>query len=101
VSNPYEDKVNALACAIAVLEGTAGGYTPEAKMKAKMELTQMFADAASGFVVVDGFKRVKCGGMNFSIDLFEFFSARAKVGTKFKLSERNEDVCVITTEEVT
>lgn len=32
--------VNAVSCAIAVLEGTAGGYTPEARMQAKLTLMQ-------------------------------------------------------------
>lgn len=31
---------NAVACAIAVLEGTSGGYSPEAKMQAKLTLMQ-------------------------------------------------------------
>lgn len=32
--------VNAVACAIAVLEGTAGGYSPDERMQAKLTLMQ-------------------------------------------------------------
>ena len=39
-----EDKVNALACAVATLEGTNGGYSPNERMKAKMTLMSMLSD---------------------------------------------------------
>ncbi len=38
------DRANALACAVAVLEGTAGGYSPEERMKHKMTLIGMLQD---------------------------------------------------------
>jgi len=38
------DRINALACAIAVLEGTAGGYSPHEKMNAKLKLMEMLAE---------------------------------------------------------
>lgn len=39
------ERVNALACAVAVLEGTDGGYGPREKMEAKMELMRMLQEA--------------------------------------------------------
>jgi hypothetical protein len=38
------DRINALACAIAVLDGTDGGYTPADKLEAKRELEKMLAE---------------------------------------------------------
>lgn len=35
------ERVNALACAVATLEGTAGGYSPKERMNAKMALIAM------------------------------------------------------------
>ena len=39
-----EVRINALACAIAVLEGTAGGYTLKDKQEAKEELRKILQE---------------------------------------------------------
>jgi hypothetical protein len=36
-----EKQYAAIQCAVFVLEGTAGGYTPKEKMEAKLELMEM------------------------------------------------------------
>lgn len=39
-----QDRVNALLCAIAVLDGTSGGYSPHEKYNAKLLLMDMLAE---------------------------------------------------------
>ena len=41
-------RINALKCAIVVLEGTDGGYTETQKYKAKLELEKLLAEEESG-----------------------------------------------------
>jgi hypothetical protein len=38
------DRITALRCAVAVLDGSAGGYTETAKYQAKIELMKMLAE---------------------------------------------------------
>lgn len=42
-----EKLVNALSCAIAVLDGSGGGYSPEEKSAAKIELMALLESEAS------------------------------------------------------
>ena len=44
-----EERINALFCARDVLEGTAGGYSPQEKMKAKLVIMRMFADTVQEY----------------------------------------------------
>lgn len=39
-----EDEIRAFACAVAVLKGTAGGYSTDEKSKAKNTLLSMYAE---------------------------------------------------------
>jgi len=41
--------INALACAIAVLDGTAGGYTNKEKYAAKVRLLTLLGEAEKEF----------------------------------------------------
>lgn len=41
-----KDMMNSVACAIAVLEGTAGGYTEHEKMNAKLTLMKVKSELA-------------------------------------------------------
>lgn len=44
---PFKDLVDALGCANAVIEGTAGGYTPTQKQKAKQLLSNLEVNLVS------------------------------------------------------
>jgi hypothetical protein len=41
-----KELIQAIACAVAVMEGTAGGYSAQEKMRAKMVLLRFFNDHA-------------------------------------------------------
>lgn len=43
-----EDEIRAFACAVAVLEGTAGGYSTTEKSNAKNTLLSMYAEGVRG-----------------------------------------------------